>query len=90
RSDLYPNPRAFRPERFLERKYSPYEFVPFGNGARRCVGEALAQYEQKLAIATLLSHYRFRLADQKPEKSRRRGVTLAPARGVPMIFEGKR
>ncbi|MEM9949694.1 MAG: cytochrome P450, partial [Cyanobacteria bacterium P01_D01_bin.36] len=39
RSDLYPNPRAFRPERFLERKYSPYEFVPFGNGARRCVGE---------------------------------------------------
>jgi cytochrome P450 family 110 len=88
REELYPNPKAFRPERFLESKFSPYEFIPFGNGARRCVGAALAQYELKLAIATLLYHYRFRLADARPEKARRRGVTLAPARGVPMIFEG--
>lgn len=90
REDLYPDPKAFRPERFLENKFSPYEFIPFGNGARRCVGAALAQYELKLAIATLISHYKFRLADSKPELPRRRGVTLAPARGVPMIFEGKR
>ena len=90
REELYPNPKAFRPERFLENKFSPYEFIPFGNGARRCVGAALAQYELKLAIATLISHYKFRLADNKPELPRRRGVTLAPARGVPMIFEGKR
>ena len=90
REDLYPSPEVFRPERFLERKFSPYEFIPFGNGARRCVGAALAQYELKLAIATLISHYKFRLADSKPELPRRRGVTLAPARGVPMIFEGKR
>lgn len=90
REDLYPDPKAFRPERFLERKFSPYEFIPFGNGARRCVGAALAQYELKLAVATLLSGYRFRLADNKEELAKRRGVTLAPARGVPMIFEGKR
>ncbi len=90
REELYPDPKAFRPERFLENKFSPYEFIPFGNGARRCVGAALAQYELKLAIATLISHYKFRLADSKPELPKRRGVTLAPARGVPMIFEGKR
>lgn len=90
REDLYPDPKAFRPERFLERKFSPYEFIPFGNGARRCVGAALAQYELKLAVATLLSGYRFRLADNKDEVAKRRGVTLAPARGVPMVFEGQR
>lgn len=90
REDLYPNHKAFMPERFLERKFSPYEFIPFGNGARRCVGEALAQYEMKLVVATMLSHYRFRLADDRPEIAKRRGVTLAPARGVPMVFEGKR
>ena len=90
REDLYPAPKAFRPERFLERKFSPYEFIPFGNGARRCIGAALAHYELKLALATLLSNYRFRLADNKAEVAKRRGVTLAPARGVPMVFEGPR
>ncbi len=90
REDLYPEPKAFRPERFLENKFSPYEYIPFGNGARRCVGAALAQYELKLAIATLLHHYQFRLANNRPEQAKRRGVTLAPARGVPMVFEGQR
>lgn len=90
REDLYPNHTAFLPERFLTRKYSPYEFIAFGNGSRRCVGEALAQYEMKLVVATLLSRYRFSLASEQPETAKRRGVTLAPAKGVPMIFQGKR
>ncbi len=90
REDLYPNHTAFLPERFLTRKYSPYEFIAFGNGARRCVGEALASYEMKLVVATLLSRYRFSLASEQPEISKRRGITLAPAKGVPMIFQGKR
>ena len=90
REDLYPNHTAFLPERFLTRKYSPYEFIAFGNGSRRCVGEALAQYELKLVVATLLSRYRFSLASEQPEIAKRRGVTLAPAKGVPMIFQGKR
>ena len=90
REELYPDYQAFRPERFLERKFSPYEFIPFGSGARRCVGEALAQYEMKLAIATLLKHHRFKLASDQPEKPRRRGVTLSPSNGVPMIYLGER
>ncbi|GAB4386013.1 MAG: cytochrome P450 [Elainellaceae cyanobacterium] len=90
REDLYPHPREFKPERFLERKYSPYEFIPFGNGVRRCIGDALAQYELKLALATIVSRYQLELADQKPEVPRRRGVTLAPSRGVRMVMKGLR
>lgn len=88
REDLYPNPQEFRPERFLERKYSPYEFIPFGNGVRRCMGEALAIYELKLALATIVLNYQLELADQQPEVPCRRGVTLAPARGVKMVMKG--
>ncbi len=90
REDLYPEPKTFKPERFLERQYSPYEFIPFGGGARRCIGEALAQFEMKLALATVLTHFDMELADTKPEIPRRRGVTLAPARGVRMVITGHR
>jgi len=89
RPDLYPEPKLFKPERFLERQFSPYEFLPFGGGARRCIGEALAQFEMKLVIATLLSHYRLALADQSPEYPQRRGVTFTPARGVQMVLKEK-
>lgn len=90
REDIYTDAKAFKPERFLNQKFSPYEFIPFGNGARRCVGSALAQYELKLVVATLMRHYTFELASTQPEKAARRGVTLAPARGVEMKFKGKR
>lgn len=85
REDLYPNHKQFRPERFLERTYSPYEFLPFGGGVRRCIGEVLALYEMKLALATVLTHYDLALASDRPELPHRRGVTLAPKHGVPMV-----
>ncbi|MBE9003784.1 cytochrome P450 [Fortiea sp. LEGE XX443] len=90
REDLYPEPKQFKPERFLERQFSPYEFIPFGSGARRCLGEALAVFEMRLVLATILSKYQLALADNQPEIARRRGVTLAPARGVKMVMTGKR
>ena len=90
REDLYPNSQQFKPERFLERQFSPFEFMPFGGGARRCIGEALALLEMKLVLATILSHYQLALADRRPEVPRRRGVTLAPARGVKIQILGQR
>jgi unspecific monooxygenase len=90
REDLYPEPKQFRPERFLERQFSPYEFIPFGGGSRRCIGEALALFEMKLVLATLLSRYSFALTDRQPEVPRRRGVTLSPKNGVKIKITGQR
>ncbi|BAZ02311.1 cytochrome P450 [Tolypothrix tenuis PCC 7101] len=90
REDLYPEHQQFKPERFLERQFSPYEFIPFGGGVRRCLGEALAVFEMKIVLATILSRYQLALADNKPEVARRRGLTLAPANGVKMVITGKR
>jgi cytochrome P450 family 110 len=90
RKDVYPEPKQFKPERFLERQFTPYEFMPFGAGVRRCIGEALAMFEMKLVLATILSRYQLALADNKSEKLQRRGFTLAPANGVKMVIKGRR
>jgi cytochrome P450 len=90
REDIYPEAKQFKPERFLEKQYSPSEFITFGGGARRCIGEALAQFELKLVLATILANYDLSLVSDRPEQPQRRGVTLAPANGVQMIFQGDR
>jgi cytochrome P450 len=61
RQDLYPQPKLFKPERFVSRSFSPYEFLPFGGGVRRCIGEVFAQFEMKLVLATMLSRYKLAL-----------------------------
>ena len=89
REDVYAEPDKFKPERFLEREFSPYEFFPFGGGKRRCIGEALAMLELKLVLATILAEYNLELKSDRPEIPGRRGVTLAPKTGVKMIFRGR-
>ncbi|WP_293338121.1 cytochrome P450 [Microcoleus sp. CAWBG58] len=90
REDLYPEPLQFKPERFFQRQFSPYEYLPFGGGSRRCIGLALAQLEMKLAIATILRDFDLTLAEKKPVQAKRRGVTLGPAGGVRMTLLGRR
>ncbi|MFG1790716.1 cytochrome P450 [Nocardia sp. NPDC049149] len=53
--------QRFQPERFVGRKYRPFEFAPFGGGHRRCVGASLADYELRISLATILSRVRLRL-----------------------------
>ncbi len=80
----YPDPECFRPERFLERSYSPFEYMPFGGGHRRCIGAAFATYEMAIVLGTLLSRFEFELADAKPVIPKRRNVTVGPSSGVPI------
>lgn len=89
REDLYPNPKQFRPERFLERQFSPYEYLPFGGSDRRCIGAAFALFEMKLVLATILRRYQLDLAELRPVKPVRRGVTIAPQGGIKMIVKAK-
>lgn len=89
REDLYPQPQQFKPERFLDKQYSHYEYIPFGGGSRRCLGYALALLEIKLVLATVLLNYRLTLQEDKPVKLQRRGFTLAPVAGIRMVMTGK-
>ena len=86
REDLYPKPKQFKPERFLERQFSPSEFIPFGGGSRRCLGYALAKLEINLVLATILKHHSLKLADEQPVTPRRRGVLVAASGGVPLVL----
>ncbi|MGB3614403.1 MAG: cytochrome P450 [Elainellaceae cyanobacterium] len=76
--EVYPEPKQFKPERFLERQYAPHEYLPFGGGHRRCIGSALAMMELKLTVATLLQDFEFVLPRPRPLLPARRGLTLAP------------
>ncbi|MGL5074416.1 MAG: cytochrome P450, partial [Waterburya sp.] len=87
REDLYPEAQKFKPERFLERQYSTYEFMPFGGGNRRCIGYALALLEMKLVLATVLTKYDLTLASDRPIFPKRRGATVAPHNGVPLVLK---
>ena len=85
REEIYPAPKQFKPERFLERQFSPYEFFPFGGGSRRCIGLAFAMYEMKLVLATILSQYEVSRTDKRPLTPVRRGLTLATPGGMKMV-----
>ncbi len=84
REDIYPEPKKFKPERFMEKQFSPYEYLPFGGGNRRCLGYAFALYEMKLVLATILSKVKLELLDNRPIKPARRGFTFTPDGGVKM------
>jgi cytochrome P450 len=79
REEVYPDPDEFKPERFLDRRYSPFEYLPFGGGARRCIGMAFAQFEMKLVISSLLSKVQLALADTRSVRPVRRGLTSGPS-----------
>lgn len=88
-AETYPQLEQFVPERFLNRKFSPYEYLPFGGGSRGCIGAAFALYEMKLIIATVMSQWQMQLAQPKAVKPIRRGITIIPAKDVQMLIADK-
>jgi cytochrome P450 len=83
---IYPEPYAFRPERFLDVKPGTYEWIPFGGGIRRCIG-ASALTEMRTVLAEIVRAVRLRPADPAPERVARRAITWTPNRGATVIAE---
>ena len=85
RADRYPEPFAFRPERFLDGAPATSAWIPFGGGVRRCIGAAFAEMEMRVAIAEILRHRTLRAASGNAERVARRNVTFSPAGGTRVI-----
>ncbi len=82
---IYPEPYAFRPERFLEQAPGTYTWTPFGGGRRRCLGASFALLEMKLVLRAVLSRHELLPAGDARETTRRRGITFSPSRGSHVI-----
>jgi cytochrome P450 len=89
RADAYPEPFAFRPERFLDEGPDTYAWVPFGGGVRRCLGASFAEFEMRIALREILTRCELRKASPAPEKIGRRNITLSPKDGTPVIVTAR-
>jgi cytochrome P450 len=88
RPDVYPDPSRFRPERFLGEspEGGTYTWIPFGGGVRRCLGGAFALMELRVVLAELGRTLDASAPDPAPERTRRRAITLVPARGAEVVL----
>ena len=82
---LFPEPLAFRPERFLDGSPPSFSWLPFGGGTRRCLGAAFAQFEMRVVLRTVLAEADLRPATDRAERIVRHPVTLAPQNGTPAL-----
>jgi cytochrome P450 len=87
RPDIYDEPRAFRPERFLDTPPGTYTWIPFGGGVRRCLGASFAQFEIKVVLRELVARLDIRAARPEPERRIRRAIVFAPERGGELVVE---
>ena len=85
RPDIYPEPRRFRPERFIEQSAGTYTWIPFGGGIRRCLGATFALFEMRQVLSSIVSRVELRPAAADGERVARRAITLSPARGTEVV-----
>ncbi len=90
RADVYPEPFAFRPERFLDDAPDTYAWIPFGGGVRRCLGASFAEFEMRIVLREVLTRCELRKASPLPEKTGRRNITLSPRDGTPVVVTARR
>ena len=80
-ADNFEEPKAFKPERFLNKTYPHTQYMPFGGGIRRCIGAAFAKTEMCIFTSALLKQGRYELLDTDVQV-KRRNLTLAPDRPI--------
>ena len=90
RPEVYPEPHAFRPERFLEDGPETYSWIPFGGSVRRCLGGAFAEFEMRIVLREVLTRCDLHKARPEPERVTRRNVTLSPRDGTPVVLTARR
>lgn len=90
RSDIYPQPATFRPERFLVHPPDTYAWIPFGGGTRRCIGASFALMEMRIVLSSLLSRLTPRAIDGEPEGMLSQANTMIPAHGARIAFTARR
>ena len=90
RPDIYPDPHAFRPERFVGSQPGTYTWIPFGGGIRRCLGASLAMAEQKIVLSTVARRTDMVAPDPRPEGARQRNVTMIPRHGARVLVTKRR
>jgi cytochrome P450 len=84
-ADVYPEPYAFRPGRFLNGGAPSYAWIPFGGGIRRCLGAAFAEMEMRLVLSEILRRRVVKAADRRAETVARRNVTFSPRNGTRIV-----
>jgi len=85
-SDVYKDPEQFDPQRFIDAKPNPYNWVPFGGGTRRCVGAAFAHMEMDIVLRTVLRHFTIQTTSAAGEKWFNRGVAYTPRKGGRVVM----
>jgi cytochrome P450 len=89
--ELYPEPDAFRPERFLDNPPGTYTWIPFGGGRRRCLGSSFAMLEMKVVLRQALASFTVGPGSVAgPEVPRRRNITVRPSRGATAVLTERR
>ncbi len=88
--EVYPDPHAFKPERFLEQKPGTYTWIPFGGGIRRCLGASFALYEMKQVLPAIVQQLELQPVNAAPERVARRLITLTPGDRTLVRVAGRR
>jgi cytochrome P450 family 110 len=85
---VYSHPESFNPQRFLDRQYSPFEYLPFGGGARRCIGATFALYQMQIILGTVLARQELALYRQQAAIPSCLGFAISPKCGIKMVVKG--